>query len=314
MPASVAFLAVIVIWSTTPLAIKWSGDGPGFIFGAAARMCIGALLCWLLVVAQRLPLPWHGQARRAYLAAAVGIYGAMLSVYWAAQQIPSGWISVIFGLTPVITGLMASVWLAERALGPLKFLGMGCGLVGLMVIFGRSHSLGVHAALGVGAVALATVLHSASSVWVKRINVDLPALSLTCGALIVSVPLYAITWLVAGQGWPAELSLRAGLSIVYLAALGSVVGFVAYFYVLKRWEAGRVALLTLITPVSALWLGNVFADEPLGPQVWAGTGLIMIGLVFHQWDVGMHSALRSLLRRPAGWSGRGNAPDEGDGR
>lgn len=305
MPVSLAFFVVIVIWSTTPLAIKWSGDGPGFIFGAAARMCLGAVLCLILVAAQRLPFPWHAQARRAYFAAAVGIYGAMLSVYWAAQQIPSGWISVIFGLTPVITGVMARVWLDERALRPLKVVGMALGLIGLLVIFGRSHSFGPKAVLGVGAVVLAAVLHSASSVWVKRINADIPALSFTCGALLVSVPFYALTWLAVPQAWPAEVPVRALLSIVYLAALGSVVGFVAYFYVLRHWEAGRVALLTLITPVSALWLGHVFAAEPLGLQVWLGTGLIMLGLIFHQWDIGMQSAMRMLLRPAAGARDRG---------
>jgi drug/metabolite transporter (DMT)-like permease len=103
--------------------------------------------------------------------------------------------------------------------------------------------------------------------------------------------------------------VRALLSIVYLAALGSVVGFVAYFYVLKHWEAGRVALLTLITPVSALWLGHFFASEPLGLQVWVGTALIMLGLVSHQWDVGMQSAVRMLLRPVA--AGR-DRPGGGD--
>jgi len=28
-----AYLAIIIIWSTTPLAIKWSSEGVGFISG-----------------------------------------------------------------------------------------------------------------------------------------------------------------------------------------------------------------------------------------------------------------------------------------
>ncbi|MBU2479196.1 MAG: EamA family transporter, partial [Gammaproteobacteria bacterium] len=43
MPA--AFLGVILIWSTTPLAIQWSSEGGGFLFGVAARMWLGALFC-----------------------------------------------------------------------------------------------------------------------------------------------------------------------------------------------------------------------------------------------------------------------------
>ena len=29
---------------TTPLAIQWSGEGPGFLFGVTGRMAIGALV------------------------------------------------------------------------------------------------------------------------------------------------------------------------------------------------------------------------------------------------------------------------------
>jgi len=88
-----AYFAVILIWSTTPLAIQWSNGGSGFLFGVTGRMLISAILALALVFILKLPMQWHRQARRTYLAAGVGIYGAMLMVYWAAQYIPSGWIA-----------------------------------------------------------------------------------------------------------------------------------------------------------------------------------------------------------------------------
>ena len=33
MSVPAAYLAVVLIWSTTPLAVKWSGEGPGFLLG-----------------------------------------------------------------------------------------------------------------------------------------------------------------------------------------------------------------------------------------------------------------------------------------
>lgn len=44
MSVPAAYLAVILIWSTTPLAVKWSGEGPGFLFGALGRMALGVLV------------------------------------------------------------------------------------------------------------------------------------------------------------------------------------------------------------------------------------------------------------------------------
>ncbi len=53
-----AFVSVILIWSTTPLAIKWSALGVGFSFAVFARMSLGALLCALLLL-YRLPSRPH---------------------------------------------------------------------------------------------------------------------------------------------------------------------------------------------------------------------------------------------------------------
>ncbi|HLF97561.1 MAG TPA: EamA family transporter, partial [Methylococcaceae bacterium] len=42
MRVPLAYIGVILLWATTPLAIKWSGEGPGFLFGVTGRMAIGA--------------------------------------------------------------------------------------------------------------------------------------------------------------------------------------------------------------------------------------------------------------------------------
>lgn len=59
MSVPTAFIGVIIIWSTTPLAIKWSTEGPGFLFGVTSRMVIGVVLCILLMQALRIRMPWH---------------------------------------------------------------------------------------------------------------------------------------------------------------------------------------------------------------------------------------------------------------
>ena len=99
MSVQAAYLSIILIWSTTPLAIQWSTDGVGFLFALLARMTIGVIVCLLLLKIFRIPLPMHKQARRVYLAGGLGIYGAMLCVYWASRYIPSGLIAVLFGLS-----------------------------------------------------------------------------------------------------------------------------------------------------------------------------------------------------------------------
>lgn len=278
MSVPAAYVGVILVWATTPLAIQWSSEGVGFLFGVSSRMLLGALVALMLVRLLGVDMPWHRQARRTYLLAGATIYLSMLSVYWGAQYIPSGWISVVFGISPIVTGVLAALWLGERALTVPRILGMALGLGGLAVIFGRSHSAGGLSILGIAAVALAAFIHSAGAVWLKRLNANLPSLSVVSGGLAVAVPLFLATWLAVDGHLPEAVGGRALLAILYLGIIGSVVGFVLYYYALKHLEASRMALLTLVTPVCALLLGHALNGETLGLSVWLGTGLILAGL------------------------------------
>jgi drug/metabolite transporter (DMT)-like permease len=289
-----AYIGVILIWTTTPLAIKWSTEGSHFLFGVTGRMAIGALVCFALLAWRRGRLPIDAGALRAYLVCGLGIYGGMTFSFWGSQFIPSGWISVIFGLTPMFTGLMARLWIGEP-LPPARLAGMSFGLLGLLVIYGGGAEFGEMAGAGIGAVVLASLCQSASAVWVKKLSVNVPILAMTAVGVTIAALLDGATWLVSGIGWPAEVTARAGLSILYLGIGGSVIGFLLYFYILKHVEATRVALITLVTPVLALLLGHFLNAEPLSRQVYAGTALILCGLLVFQLGGRVQ---RSFGRRP----------------
>jgi len=279
----ISFIIVVVIWSTTPLAVKWSGEGPGFLFGVTARMLIGTSLILLLARLKRVAIPLHTSALQTYLSAGLGIYGAMICVYWGAQFIASGYISVIFGLTPILTGIFAWFILQERGLTPLRLFGIVLGMFGLVLIFQRSFHLGHTVILGIAAVLLGVLLHTISGVLVKRLHGDLLPLSVTSGGLLVATPLYLLTWLIQDGHWPQHVPAQALWSIIYLGVIATGIGFSLYFYILKHMQASQVALLTLLTPVMALWFGNVFNHEVVGLTAWLGAGLILFGMSIYQW-------------------------------
>jgi drug/metabolite transporter (DMT)-like permease len=101
------------------------------------------------------------------------------------------------------------------------------------------------------------------------------------GSLAVAVPLFVLAWAGAGGGMPSALSGRAAAAIVYLGVFGSVLGFALYYHVVRHLVAGSVALITLLTPVLALLLGQVANGETVQAQVWLGAGLISLGLCLH---------------------------------
>ena len=282
MSVPIAYITIIIIWSTTPLGIKWSGEGVGYEFGVAARMLVGLGFLLALMSLQKLPLPWDRHARLVYLTGGLSMFLAMASVYWSAQFIPSGWISVIFGISPIMTGLLSIMILKQSSFSGGRLLGMVLGLIGLCVIFLEGIDLHEAAWLGILGVIFSTIAQPAGAVVLKKLQPSLPAISITTGSLIIATPLFVLNWLLLGPEFPHSVSDRTVLSIAYLAIAGTGIGFPLYFYVLKHLSAGHVSLITLVTPVTALLLGAWLNGELISSRVWAGTLLIMLGLFVHE--------------------------------
>lgn len=282
MSVPISYISVILIWSTTPLAIQWSGHDVGFQFGVAARMAIGLVALLTLLHFLKIELPWHKKARRVYLVSGSTLYIAMSFVYWGAQHIPSGWISVVFGLSPIFTSVLASLLLKDSRLSGMRLSGMAIGLLGLMVVFIEGMSISTAALMGIAAVVISAASQSLGSVLIKQQQPDFHPIAITAGSIAVALPFFILNCIVIG-GWPETIPLKSALSILYLGVIGSAIGFPLYFYLLKNLAPERVAIVTLITPITALLLGSFLNDEVISSKVWLGTALILSGLAIYEY-------------------------------
>lgn len=279
-----AYLGVVLIWTTTPLGIKWSSVGVSFIFGVTARMSIGLACLIVLMVITRTRLRLDGAALKTYAAVSGQLYASMLLTYWGAQFIPSGWLSVIYGLSPFMTAFIAAAYLNEQSLGLGKIVSYLVGFSGLLVMFSSAIDMNPAAVQGMLALLGATLLHALSAVWVKHIQAGLPAMAQITGGLLVSLPLYFLTWYYLDGGaippLPPEITQW---SILYLGVIATPIGFALYYFVLANMAATNVAMINLMTPVLSLLLGYFVNGEPLTLKVAIGTALIMMALALHGW-------------------------------
>ncbi|MEE8321270.1 MAG: DMT family transporter [Gammaproteobacteria bacterium] len=282
MSIPAAYITVVFIWATTPLALKWSTEEVGFLFGISSRILLGVLIATLLCLVARISVPIHKKALQTYVAGGIGLYFAKFSVYWGAQYIPSGWISIVLGISPILTTMMASSILNERAMTPMKLAAMFISVFGLYVMYNASLEYGTDTIFGIIAVFFSALFFSASIVCIKKINADIRSLSTVTGTLFVTAPLYALTWLFSGNDLPTSIPVRTGFSILYLGVIGSVLGFVLFYYVLKHVEVTRTSLIALITPVCALALGHTLNGEVLTPSAITGSVLILTGLLLFE--------------------------------
>jgi drug/metabolite transporter (DMT)-like permease len=290
-------MAVILIWSSTPLAIQLSQQELPFYTALSLRMWGSAILSMPLLMLLRQSLIFTPQALKSYAAGAIGVYGAMIFVYWGAAFVPSGMISVMYGLSPMLSGILAYVWLKERELTMARVIALVLGVTGLYAVIMGQLTLGGQAWRGILGTLLSVFCFSVSAVAVKQINAGLHPLVQTSGTLWVSSIGFLLTVPIFGIHIPAEVSMTSWLGLGYLTSCGSLLGFILYFYILKHLPTARVALITLIAPVLAMLWGNLLKDEVLTLASFLGCLVLLFALALYQWHQGLDQFLRRFLVR-----------------
>lgn len=283
MRVFLAYLVVIAVWSTTPLAIQWSGDTDWF-FGVAARLGISAVLILpIILLFSKQKFDFSFSALKVYFYAALALLGGMTPVYWVAQTMPSGWIALVWGMIPIVTGIMIYFLLGDEKLTWNKWVGVAFGFGGLVALFAPNldpNQIWLQLA-GLGLLLVGITFHSFSTVMVKKTRHNLPPLHVVAGSLWITSLGYLLVNPSVYLSWP-ELSLREELSIGYLVIIGTLTGFVLYFYVLKHMDAFRLGMIPMITPVFAILLGWLVNNEELNLSIWLGAGLVTLGLLMFE--------------------------------
>ena len=165
-------------------------------------------------------------------------------------------------------------------------------MLGLGLVFQGALQLQADALPGLIAALLGAAFFALSGVLVKRQASHLNAMQHTTGSLLFSLPLFAVTWFFLDGQAPFPISLKSGLAIGYLSVVGSVFGFMLYFYALQALGPTQVALIPLITPVLALALGHALEGEEITLTTLLGGGLILFALAMYQFAEKLYRRFR----------------------
>jgi len=279
-----AYLCVIIVSSTTPLGIVWSSESLSPTMAVLLRMCIAAVLGSILLVATRIRLPVSKPALRLYSYSGLGIFGGMICSYLAAGYIGSGLMSLLFGLSPIVAGLFAQRLLGEAKFTPLRWVALVFAICGLAIVCWDKLLLNEQALIGIGLILLAMVIFSFSGVAIKSVSINIHPLATTLGALYCCIPLFFITWLLFDGNINTSLWTNRSIgAIVYLGIFGSLLNYIAYFFILQRTSPTSVAMITFITPIFAILLGAQLNNESINTSTILGGGLVLIGLGLYHW-------------------------------
>jgi drug/metabolite transporter (DMT)-like permease len=201
-------------------------------------------------------------------------------LFTAQQWIPSSWSALLFSTFPVWLLLVGRVLMPDQALTGRKLLAAGLGLAGIVAL--QHDQLGGmdvsgQAMLGCLLMLASAVLVALANVLVKQHMAHVPPHMLVfVQTLSSSVPMLALSFVVEANA-PVNWTLRAVLSVIYLAVGGTVITYQLLYWLLPRISLAALGTMALLDTLVAVLLGVVVLREPLTVSLVVGGALILSG-------------------------------------
>jgi drug/metabolite transporter (DMT)-like permease len=303
------FITLAFVWGSSFLWIKVGvTEGLTPLMLVAYRLWIGFL--FLLVVGRltgaRLP-------HRRTLALQLGLVGLLntavpfVLITWGEQWIASALASILNGLVPLFTIVIAALVLRDEPITVNRLVGLLVGFAGAVLLLGRNlgptPTADAQLALaGELAVVLASACYAfAAVVFRSRFSgkdvIDDPiqglrsmnpvefALPPVFFGAVTSTVLALLIDVRAGAAITPP-NVTALIAVVWLGTLGSGLAYVLYFQLLKAWGATRSTLVTYAMPIVGLALGVIILGERIDLQIVAGSALIIGGIALVNSSIG----------------------------
>lgn len=255
---------------------------------AAFRIDIGAALLLSLVAIRG--GYWYPKTRKDIIGVLVtGILtlgGNIALVFVGQQYITSATGSVIYSLAPLITAVFAFFLLPVERLDTLGGVGIVLGFVGAGIVANPDLSNLLTATnRGVVLVFLSATSFGVGNVITRRVDPELPSLTLTTWGLVVAaVFVHGVSVLRGETVAQVEWTVQAILALVGVGVLATAVLYRVHFELLSEIGATRTNLAYYAHPVSTAIAGSLLLGEQITVITISGLVVIFVGFIFIEWQ------------------------------
>jgi drug/metabolite transporter (DMT)-like permease len=261
----VAFALVYTVWGSTYLAIHIAIETLPALLMSGTRFILAGLL--LYAFARRRGTPRERLTfvhwRSALIIGGCLLLGGNGGVAWGEQYLPTGFVALIVATVPLWMALFAPAF-GGRWINWTAAAGIALGLAGIVLLVRPG---GAGAGQWQTLVVLGSpLLWAIGSLYARKAPAPAQPLTAIAMEMVAGGCLLALAGIATGELGHvhlANVSFASVASFVYLIVVGSMVGYVAYIWLLHHVSPTAASTYAFVNPVVAVALGALILGEPI---------------------------------------------------
>jgi drug/metabolite transporter (DMT)-like permease len=282
--------ALYLVWGSTYLAIRVAVETiPPFTQGAIRFLIAGTIL-YVATAGRRTgePRPGRREWRDAAIVGGFLLLGGNGLVALGETTVASGIAALLIATLPLWVAILGRLFFNLRLSRP-ALAGIGLGFVGVgALVWPAGGSAPVDLA-GAAILLGSPVLWATGSLYSARARLPARALvgvsmQMLCGGVLLGT--VAIVSGEVGRFRPGSVTWESAAALGYLVAVGSLVGFTAYAWLLRVAPLPLVATYAYVNPIVAVALGSVVLGEVVTPRTVLAGVIIVVAVALIIWARG----------------------------
>ena len=287
---ALALGALYVVWGSTYLAIRVAVETIPPFMQSSIRFLIAGTILALVTAPGRAgePRPGRREWRDAAIIGGFLLVGGNGLVALGETTVGSGIAALLIATLPLWVAVLGRLFF-NLHLARSTVAGIALGFAGVGALVWPAGGSAPVDLVGAGILLGSPILWAIGSLYSARAHLPARplvgvAMQMLCGGVMLGV--VATLSGEVGRFHPAAVTPASIAALAYLVAVGSLVGFTAYAWLLRVAPLSLVATYAYVNPIVAVALGALILGEPVTPRTLLAGVIIILAVAIIVWARG----------------------------